>query len=216
MTRKPLIRVCVLFAVVSLGLLLGGLILGNKTVELTGGVLLGGTFIPLPLDNYVLYLSGYYEPISLGILAGTLNTLAVLFERLFFIWLLAGGRGRRIRETVNDSKLSAWFGRAPFATIFVAAFSFLPFEPFRFLAVSNGYSVYRYAAGTFLGRTIRYIGLLLIGDFLAGLGWLGPVMLVLLLLYFVSLLDSSQIRGLFARAVDDQETGDGSASERHH
>ncbi len=176
--------------IVVTGLLFGlGWWLGHQTAEVLGGILLGGTFLPVPLDVYVLHLSRTFDPLELALIAGALNTVAVLFERWFLLGLMAEGKGHKLREKVRESRWSQWFMAFPFTVLVIGAFSFLPFELFRFMAVVNDYDVPRYSLATFLGRGIRYYALVALGGYLAEVGWLSTVILVVLLLWVASLGD---------------------------
>lgn len=75
----------------------------------------------------------------------------------------------------------------PTLVLFVAAFSPLPFEPFRLLAITNDYSNVKYSIITFLGRGIRYWLLVVLGNFLIEFGWLTRIIAIGLILYFVNL-----------------------------
>lgn len=186
---KRLFWLSTAYIVVTGLLFAGGWWFGHQGLEVVGGILLGGTFLPVPLDVYVLHLSRFFDPITLAVIAGTLNTVAVLAERWFLLGLMAEGKGHKLQEKVQESRWSEWFMAFPFTAIVVGAFSFLPFELFRFMAVVNDYSVPRYSLATFLGRGIRYYALVALGSYLADLGWLSTVVLVVLLLWAVSLGD---------------------------
>lgn len=186
---KPLFWLSTAYILVT-GLLFGlGWWLEHQTAEVIGGILLGGTFLPVPLDVYVLHLSRTFGPLEIALIAGALNTVAVLFERWFLLGIMAEGRAHNLQEKVQESRWSEWFMAFPFTALVVGAFSFLPFELFRFMAVVNDYDVGRYSLATFLGRGVRYYALVALGGFLAELGWLSIVILVVLALWVVSLGD---------------------------
>ncbi|HET6610705.1 MAG TPA: hypothetical protein VFG83_01895 [Kofleriaceae bacterium] len=188
--------------------------IGNRIAEMIGFILLGGTFLPLPLDAYVLHTTPFFSALTVALLAGSINTAAVVFERYFLLGLLALGKGRHIQEVIYQSKLSAWFRRLPFAIVFIGALSFIPFEPFRFLAVTNRYSLWRYSLATFLGRGIRYYLYAVFGHMLMGVGWLGPVLGALVVLYLLSLFDSRWLKRMFQPAKpDDAVAAEVSVSE---
>ncbi len=191
-----------LYVSLSLAFLGVGLWKDIVSLEVLGAFLIGGTFIPLPLDVYVLYLSPFFDVILLGLVAGVLNTVAVLAEWYFVVNLLEGGRGHKLKRVVQEATLSAWFRKFPFPTIFFTAFSPLPFEIFRFLAITNGYNLARYTLATFLGRTIRYVVLVAAGGWLYSYGWLGKAIGVGLVLYLLSLLDQDTLKALFSKDPD--------------
>ncbi|MAG36513.1 MAG: hypothetical protein CL878_09770 [Dehalococcoidia bacterium] len=174
----------------SLALLTGlsGVYWGQKALEFLGFMLVAGTCLPLPADTYVLHLPLYLTPAFIAVWGGAANTLAVCFERYILAHLLARGWGSHVAAIVQDSHLTRWFGRYPFWILSIGAFSVLPFEPFRFLAVATPYDVKRYALATFLGRGTRYYGLAVFGEWLSGWGWLTPVIMLGLVVYFLGVL----------------------------
>lgn len=201
-TSKPYLAITALYVAASLAFLGIGLWTNVTSLEVLGAFLIGGTFIPLPLDVYVLYLSPRFDVLLLGLVAGTLNTIAVIAEWYFVTNLLKGPRGHRLKATVQDATLSGWFRRFPFPTIVVTAFSPLPFEIFRFLAITNDYHLGRYALATLIGRSVRYIVLVAAGGWLYSYGWLGKAIGVALVLYLLSLLDQRTIKALFSKEPD--------------
>jgi membrane protein YqaA with SNARE-associated domain len=185
------------YVLVTTSLVAAGLWVGNRTLEIVGAILLGGTFLPVPLDVYILHLSPDFGPLELGLVVGSLNTVAVLFEWYFLTNLLDRSGGKRVRAVVREASLSHWFRKAPFLTITVAAFSWLPFEIFRFLAVVNDYPLPRYALSTFVGRSVRYVGIVAFGGLLFQHGWLNVVLGVGLVLYLASLFDQEELKAIW-------------------
>ena len=67
----------------------------------------------------------------------------------------------RVRKLYAGRKLYQvgvrWFNKKPFMVIFLAALTPAPMYPFKFLAISSGYSKYRYLLSFTLGRSPRYL-----------------------------------------------------------
>jgi hypothetical protein len=81
--------------------------------------------------------------------------------------------------------------KSPFGILFMSALTFVPFEPFRFLAITNGYNIVKYSLATLLGRGLRYYAILAFGAFLAQLAWLdwlSGALAISLAIYFLPLI----------------------------
>jgi uncharacterized membrane protein YdjX (TVP38/TMEM64 family) len=77
---------------------------------------------------------------------------------------------RRIRMTRLYGRLARWFARAPFATLAAASFLPVPVDFVRLLAISEGYSRWRFALGSVVGRWPRYLLLAYLANRFS-LGW---------------------------------------------
>ncbi len=187
------IAVSSLYVVASLAMMGIGFFYSLKVIEFSGFMMLAGTFLPLPADTYIIHLTPYLGVVYIALIGGAFNTIAVLFEKYFVSHLLLSERGEKIKKIFNESKLSLYFTKYPALTLFVTAFSFLPYEPFRFLAITNNYSNVKYSIATFFGRGIRYWVLAVFGNFMAGYGWLAWIIAISLILYFISLFKSGWI-----------------------
>ncbi len=69
----------------------------------------------------------------------------------------------KIRDVGIYQKTVKYYGKAPFATNFLAALSPVPFYPIRILSVASGYPMWKYAAAVVSGRIPRYYILALFG-----------------------------------------------------
>ena len=65
--------------------------------------------------------------------------------------------------------------------------TFIPFEPFRLIAVLSDYSTWRYGLATFLSRGGRYYVLALLGSALLDVGLLQQAIWITLALFAVGL-----------------------------
>lgn len=175
------------YFVCNLMLALIGYFYGIKILEFLGFMFLAGTFLPFPADTYVLHLTLFYSPLFIALVAGFVNSYAVIFERYFVLGLLKNNKGKLIENFFNKSGLSKFFVKYPFLILFISAFSFIPFEAFRILAITNKYNQLKYFVATFLGRGIRYYLLAIVGTFFIKLNILNLIIIVTLLAYFLGL-----------------------------
>ena len=72
-------------------LILSGHFLDDKLLEFVGFMLLACTFLPLPADSYLLYVSPSFVPAFAAITGGIINTVAVIAERKFVEKMLIMG-----------------------------------------------------------------------------------------------------------------------------
>ena len=114
------------------------------------------TFVPLPADAYVLNVAADNTALTLGIVGGAVNAIAVLAERQWILRAAAHPVFDRFSEFIGTNRWIDLAERHMFVGLVVGGFSFLPFEPFRLVAVLRGYDQLRYAVATFFGRGIRY------------------------------------------------------------
>jgi hypothetical protein len=120
-----------------------------------------------------------------ALVGGIVNTVVVLVERHWILVLLDHPLFDRVRRFFDTNRWVAIADRSMFVTLLVAGFLF--FEPFRLLAVMRRYPPVRYAAATFLSRTIRYYALASVGAALFELGYLRPLLVCSLGLFLLGL-----------------------------
>lgn len=121
-------------------------------------IFVNGPLAPLLPATYepILMVTGrMYDPVIVA-MVGILGTLYIEFlnYHLYRIAILhprleAARESRMVRATVR------MFARAPFFTVWLCAWSPLPFWAVRFLAPLAGYPVKPYLIATFLGRAPR-------------------------------------------------------------
>ncbi|MBN1895857.1 VTT domain-containing protein [bacterium] len=118
---------------------------------------------PVPHEPVFLYFSKYYSPalVTLFAVTGTLCTETLNYTCFKFfadLEALQKIRGNRwVRFTVN------LFKKAPFAALWIAGFSPVPFYPLRFLVVLARYPVWKYLSAVAFSRTPRFYILALLG-----------------------------------------------------
>ncbi|HET8538454.1 MAG TPA: VTT domain-containing protein [Anaeromyxobacter sp.] len=126
-------------------------------------VSLACTFLPLPTMWIVLWAARETWPIPVALVA----TIGTCFGNLHDYEIVTGlcrlGPVQRARRSRLYGRAEAWFRRAPFAALTVAAFLPLPVDVVRLLAVSAGYPRRPYVLATFLGRFPRYLAIALLG-----------------------------------------------------
>ncbi|MEM7337380.1 MAG: hypothetical protein AAF467_01965 [Actinomycetota bacterium] len=150
------------------------------------GLMLGaGTFLPLPADTFVLAVSPNLHPVTVGVVGGLANTAAVLVERSWIRTLVDHPAFARFSAFFDTSRVVGWTSRNMFVALLVGAASFIPFEPFRLIAVMRDYSPWRYALATFIARGGRYYVLAALGNVLLDIGILQQAIWVAFALFLV-------------------------------
>jgi membrane protein YqaA with SNARE-associated domain len=170
-----------------------------KIFEFSSYILLAGTVFPIPADHYIIHLPLHFSIFFIGIWGGFMNTGAVYVERYFVSHLLERGRGQRIKKFFRETKISHIFEQYPFAILFFSAVSFIPFEPFRLLAITNNYSMRRYLFATFLGRGIRYFTIAVFGNYMASMNMLNVAISIAFIGYLFLLVDKKVWKELWRK-----------------
>ena len=149
-----------------------------------------GFFIGLLPHEPVLLYFGQSHPalIVAGVfLVGWLVAERANYSILGFFGDL--GLFEKLRRKPLVGRLIHLFGRAPFLSLVVAAFIPIPFFPFRFLVVMEGYSVWKYLLAVAVARGPRYLILAALGNLFHIPGWVLVVLfLVLILLVYLPLI----------------------------
>lgn len=178
------------FGVVSVGLWTAGRVLDEPVLSFSGLMTIGSTFLPMPADAYVVNVSQYLSPVTVGLLGGAINAVAVLGERLFLQRLIDYPIFDRMTRFVGTNRFVDMFEKYMFVGLVVAAASPLPFEVFRFVVCAREYSWRRYAVATFIGRGGRYYVLAAAGGLLASRDLLAKVVAVLVVLFVIGVAQS--------------------------
>lgn len=182
---KNQIRIFGIIYLVIFGIMtLAGLFCGSKIVEFTGFMFLASTFLPFPADTYILYSSKFFTPAFIGVVGGLINAAAVIFEKYFVKLLIKHGEFYKFVVFFNEDRFTKFINKRMFLFLFVSAFSFIPFEPFRFIAIIEEYDDKKYFLSTFLGRGLRYGMLAIIGNEMLKYNWLTAVVLISLVVFF--------------------------------
>ena len=118
-----------------------------------------------------------------------------------------------MRRFFAGNRLVDLTDRNMFLALMVGAASFIPFEPFRLIAVMRDYSQVKYFLATGLARGTRYYVLASVGSALLEVGFLQQAIWITLGLFAFGLWRSAVrlIRG--ARAVDESTVDESTVDE---
>lgn len=130
--------------------------LDEPLLSFAGLMTLASTFVPMPADAYVVNASASINPVTIGLLGGAINGVAVLGERAFLDRLVDYPLFAKISRFIGTNRFVEILEKQMFIGLAIAAASPLPFEVFRFVACARKYDRARYALATFLGRGGRY------------------------------------------------------------
>ncbi len=167
---------------------LTGHLLDVSLARYAGLMTMGTTFVPLPADTFTLVAAAHSPALAVALVGGVVNTAVVLVERHWILLLLDHPMFDRVRRFFDTNRWVAFTDRSMFVTLLLAGFLF--FEPFRLLAVMRHYPPVKYAAATFISRTIRYYALATVGAALFELGYLRPLLVCSLGLFALGLVRS--------------------------
>jgi membrane protein YqaA with SNARE-associated domain len=126
----------------------------------------------VPHEPVLLYFSKFYDPWTV---AGVSSVGTVLTEWMnYSVVAYVSDRAifRKAIEGRTVAKLIGWFHRAPFAALWVAGITPVPFYPFRFLAVVGKYRAWKYLLAVFLSRTPRFWIICVAGAALGFADWM--------------------------------------------
>ena len=157
-------------AVTAVGIWATGKAIGSSLLSYVGFMSGACTFLPLPADAWVLHAATANTPLTVGLIGGLVNAVIVLIERLWVLRFVDHPSFDRFKRFVGTNRYVDWTERHLFIGLVVGGFSFIPFEPFRLVAVLRDYTPSRYALATFVGRGFRYYWLARAGSIFAGLG----------------------------------------------
>lgn len=136
-----------------------------------------------PHEPVVIYYGKLYPIIGVSLIAGIGSVIAGIIDYETFIPIL---HHRKVRKYYADKTVYTrsvyYFSKYPFLSIVVAAFTPIPFYPFKFLSIASKYGQKRYLAALFTGRFPRYIYLAAIGSWISISNW---ILLVTFVLMFI-------------------------------
>ncbi len=182
--------IAIALGVVAVGVWLLGVLLGSSLLSFIGFMIGATTFLPLPADAYVLSVADDHSALVIGVVGGLVNAAVVLVEREWVLRLARHPIFDRFSEFIGTNRWVDLAERHLFIGLIVGGFSFLPFEPFRLVAVLRNYSPIRYAVATFLGRGVRYYWLARAGSVFAVYGIVEYVVWASLAFFAVGLIRS--------------------------
>ena len=183
--RNKHIRIFGITYLVIFGIMtLVGFFCGSKIIEFIGFMFLACTFLPFPADTYILYSSKFFTSAFIGVVGGLINAAAVIAEKYFVKLLIKYKEFDTFVDFFNEDRFTKFINKRMFLFLFLSALSFIPFEPFRFIAIIEGYDDKKYFLSTFLGRGLRYGILAIIGNEMLKYNWLTTVVLISLVVFF--------------------------------
>ena len=169
--------------VVSGGLWLAGHAWSVPLLHFAGLMVGATTFVPLPADTFVLAASREIDAWTIGLLGAGINTVMVFVERRWILILVGHPAFDRVAKFFDNNRVVALANRNMFLGLLIGGAFFIPFEPFRLVAVMRDYSLVRYGIATFLARGGRYYVLAAVGSALIELGALQEVIWLSLALF---------------------------------
>ncbi len=122
------------------------------------------TFLPLPTHPYVVYMGEQYAPGLVAVVGGIATCIAGLIDYLLLSRLMRYQRIRKLQQSSWYLRFSAFFRSMAFIALVVVAFTPIPFDPFRFLAITTEYDKKKYILAIFVGRAPRYFILARVGS----------------------------------------------------
>lgn len=110
----------------------------------------------VPHEPVLLFFTKFYPPsiIALTSAAGTLLAEALNYTAFNYVTDLSGFK--KLRKPGAVEKIVNLFHRAPFAALWVAGLTPIPFYPFRFLVVLARYPLWKYLLAVLVSRTPRF------------------------------------------------------------
>jgi membrane protein YqaA with SNARE-associated domain len=118
----------------------------------------------VPHEPVLLYFAKYYSPLVIALVAVAGTVLVEILNYSVFNYIIDLRLFQKISQNKWVGKMVALFGKAPFAALWVAGFTPIPFYPFRFLVVFAHYPLLKYILAVVLSRTPRFYLLALIGQ----------------------------------------------------
>jgi membrane protein YqaA with SNARE-associated domain len=121
---------------------------------------------PVPHEPVLLYFAKFHPAwtVTWVAISGTVLTEALNYTAFKFVADLSLFRKRVGNRAV--SKTVDLFNKYPFAALWIAGFTPIPFYPFRFLVVLARYPLHQYLLAVFLSRMPRFYLLALLGGVL--------------------------------------------------
>ena len=164
LSRYKVLRKCFVFAEILLVVVILILWFGNAGIRSSKNLWVlffynfpSMFFIPVvPHEPVYLYFSKFYNPLTVTLVA-LLGTLATEFINYHVFSFFKDTKPlRNVQNTGLVKKLVRLFNKAPFAALWIAGFTPIPFYPFRFLVVLADYPLIKYLLSIALSRTPRF------------------------------------------------------------
>ena len=121
------------------------------------------TAIPLLTPQLVIRYGAWFNPYLIAIIGGIGTCLGTLIDYGLLSFAFRYEKVNKIKSTRIYQYSARFFHKIAFISMVVAGFTPIPFDPFRFLAISMGYSKLKYVLAVFIGRSTRYFLLAEVG-----------------------------------------------------
>ena len=118
----------------------------------------------LPHEPILIYFGKLYPALTVAFVSVVSTVMAEAINYSVFGFVCSTDTLQRMMQRGTVRKIIALFHRAPFAAIWIAGFTPVPFYPIRFLVVMGRYPAGKYLAGVFLSRAPRFYILAKIGE----------------------------------------------------
>ncbi|MEE9457076.1 MAG: hypothetical protein V3W11_07995 [bacterium] len=156
---------------------------------------LASNTIPLPATPFVIYMGREYPWIVVALLGGAATSLANLLDYEIFSSIFKTKLLNKIKESEHSQASIRAFSRVAFLALVAVNVVLFSWDLVRLVAIAAKYPRAKYVAATFIGRTVRYAVLAVVGEFFEPPIWaIGVLAVVLALPAFVSWL-RGKLRG---------------------
>jgi membrane protein YqaA with SNARE-associated domain len=109
----------------------------------------------VPHEPVLLYFAKFYSPLTVALVSVAGTVLTEVLNYTVFKYVADLKVFRKMLESRAVQKTVRLFNRAPFAALWVAGFTPIPFYPFRFLVVIARYPLAKYILAVFTSRAPR-------------------------------------------------------------
>ena len=113
--------------------------------------------LPTAFEPVIMEAAKYASTLSVAVVGTAVYMLMEYLNYHLYAWVLTRDRFVALREKKWVRRSVGSFARAPFGTVFVFAFTPLPFWVARILSIYRGYSVPRFMSACALGRFPRIL-----------------------------------------------------------
>lgn len=123
------------------------------------------SFIPFPHEPAVIYYGKIFSPFMVAMVCGLATCMSAWMDIMVLGTLFSYKKITEFKEKSRVYKIvEHYFNQTPFWTLVFAAFSPVPFYPFRVIGIISRYVRWKYVLSVFIGRTPRYYILAWLGN----------------------------------------------------
>ncbi len=109
----------------------------------------------VPHEPILLYFGKFYSPLTVALISVGATLLTEILNYTCFKYVMDLRIFQKMLQSKAVSKIVTLFKKAPFAALWVAGFTPIPFYPFRFLVVVAKYPLVKYLLAVLTSRTPR-------------------------------------------------------------